>query len=148
MSNQLAEALRLMLEDARHDRVNVENFNKAVDALAAHEAAKPAEPWGYANRRDGQAWSRVVLEGWHAHNMARYDLPLYAAPVAVASPWHPIETAPKDKLVLLFGAKRSEMVVGMFHTRDGWVIDTPAEWASMYTPSHWMPLPQAPKEQA
>ena len=70
-----------------------------------------------------------------------------AAPVAQAEPeWHPIETAPKDTLVLLFGAKRSEMVVGMFHTRDGWVIDTPSEWASMYTPTHWMPLPQPPKE--
>jgi len=30
----LLEALKLMLEDARHDRVTVEVFNQTVDAIA------------------------------------------------------------------------------------------------------------------
>jgi hypothetical protein len=58
--------------------------------------------------------------------------------------WQPIETAPKDVTLLLYGAKRLEMCVGMSHSRDGWVTDTTSEWASMYPPTHWMPLPPAP----
>ena len=139
-----------------------DELEKLREQLAAHEAAKP-EYWEYRPLISHGVWERVTprilgqtveelvseLLAYRYKGKQCYEVrALYAAPVAVASPWHPIETAPKDKLVLLFGAKRSEMVVGMFHTRDGWVIDTPAEWASMYTPSHWMPLPQAPKEQA
>lgn len=60
--------------------------------------------------------------------------------------WQPIETAPKDTTVLLYGAKRLEMCVGMNHSRDGWVTDTTSEWLSMYTPTHWMPLPEPPKK--
>jgi hypothetical protein len=56
----------------------------------------------------------------------------------------PIETAPKDVTILLYGAKRLEMCVGMHHSRDGWVTDTTSEWMSMYPPTHWMPLPAAP----
>jgi len=33
VNQELVEALELMIEDARHDRVNVGVFNKAVDAL-------------------------------------------------------------------------------------------------------------------
>jgi hypothetical protein len=58
--------------------------------------------------------------------------------------WRPIETAPKDVTVLLYGAKRLEMCVGMHHSRDGWVTDTTSEWATMYPPTHWMPLPAPP----
>ena len=58
--------------------------------------------------------------------------------------WQPVETLPDDTLAILHGAKRSEMVIGMRHSRDGWVIDAPSEWASMYPPKHWMPLPAAP----
>lgn len=60
------------------------------------------------------------------------------------SAWQPIATAPIDVCILLYGAKRTGMVVGMNHSRDGWVIDTPSEWASMYPPTHWMPLPPPP----
>lgn len=67
---------------------------------------------------------------------------LPAAPALVA--WQPIETCPKDTVVILYGAKRSEMVIGMYHTRDGWVIDTPSEWVSMYPPKYWQPLPPPP----
>lgn len=58
--------------------------------------------------------------------------------------WMPIESAPKDQTILLYGAKRLEICVGMNHSRDGWVTDTTSEWASMYPPTHWMPLPPPP----
>jgi hypothetical protein len=59
--------------------------------------------------------------------------------------WFPIETAPKDVTVLLYGAKRLGMCVGMHHSRDGWVTDATSEWATMYPPTHWMPLPPPPQ---
>ena len=66
--------------------------------------------------------------------------------IATAVPeWLPIETAPKDVTVLLCGAKRLEMCVGMNHSRDGWVTDTTSGWVSMYPPTHWMPLPPPPE---
>ena len=71
---------------------------------------------------------------------------LVAAQPAVPEGWQPIETAPMDVAVLLYGAKRLELCVGMHHSRDGWVTDTTSEWASMYPPTHWMPLPAAPEK--
>lgn len=61
--------------------------------------------------------------------------------------WMPIETAPKDKLILLYGAKRMEFAVGMHHSRDGWVSDSTAEFLSMYQPTHWKELPRRPSTQ-
>ncbi len=75
-----------------------------------------------------------------------YRAMLAAAPQAPeASPWLPIDSCPMDTLVFLYGAKRLDMAVGMRHSRDGWVTDTSSEWASMYPPTHWMPLPAGPK---
>lgn len=69
----------------------------------------------------------------------------YAAPQpAVAAGWVPIETAPKDTLILLYGAKRLKFAVGMHHSRDGWVSDSTSEFLSMYPPTHWMHIPPAP----
>jgi len=57
--------------------------------------------------------------------------------------WQPIETAPKDQLVLMYypplvaprgGSVRPDMY------RVGYVGDSPRE------PSHWMPLPPPPKD--
>lgn len=60
--------------------------------------------------------------------------------------WMPIESAPKDVAILLYGAKRLGMCVGIHHSRDGWATDTTSEWMSMYPPTHWMPLPPPPKQ--
>lgn len=65
--------------------------------------------------------------------------------------WQPIETAPLNVTLLLYGAKRLEMCVGMNHSRYGWVTDTTSEWVrmypptSIYPPTHWMPLPPPPQ---
>lgn len=63
--------------------------------------------------------------------------------------WQPIETAPKDELILVARTKRMcGPCAAMNHSQDGWVTETPGEWVSIYTPSHWMPLPAAPGSEA
>lgn len=61
--------------------------------------------------------------------------------------WQPIDTAPKDECILLFGAKKTGIVVGMKHSLEGWVIDTPSIWTRMYPPTHWAPLPEPPQKE-
>ena len=63
----------------------------------------------------------------------------------IGNQWQPIETAPKDELILVGPAKRMGICTAMNHTQDGWVTETPSEWVSIYTPTHWMPLPPEPE---
>lgn len=65
---------------------------------------------------------------------------------ALAEGWQPIETVPKDTAILLGPTKRMGICVGMHHSRDGWVTETPSEWVPIYPPTHWRPLPPPPKE--
>lgn len=58
--------------------------------------------------------------------------------------WQPIETAPKDTMILVGPTKRMDICVAMNHSRDGWVTESPSDWHSIYTPTHWMPLPPPP----
>ncbi|CAO3886270.1 hypothetical protein [Achromobacter mucicolens] len=62
--------------------------------------------------------------------------------------WKPIESAPKDELILVGPTKRMGICVAMNHSRDGWVTETCNEWCSIYTPTHWMPLPDKPSKYA
>jgi hypothetical protein len=64
--------------------------------------------------------------------------------------WQPIQTAPKDgACVLLYDNTCEEPVVGFWHA-SGWLV----AWDhSRYDtnfpgcdPTHWMPLPEPPKE--
>lgn len=59
--------------------------------------------------------------------------------------WQPIEIAPKDTEILVTGAKRIGTCVAHNDSRDGWETETSSEWVSIYTPTHWMPLPKAPE---
>lgn len=63
-----------------------------------------------------------------------------------ATQWRPIETAPKDELILVGPTKRMGICAAMYHSRDGWVTETCSDWVPIHTPTHWMPLPPAPKE--
>ena len=59
--------------------------------------------------------------------------------------WQPIETCPIDTMVIFGPTKRmSGPCIGMHHSRDGWVTETPSEWASIYPPKEWMPLDLPP----
>jgi len=72
-----------------------------------------------------------------------------AAQQAAQAPagWLPIETAPKDELILVGPTKRMGICAAMHHSRDGWVTETCSEWATIYTPTHWQPLPRPPQPQ-
>jgi len=84
----------------------------------------------------------------------------YARAAIAAMPqagWQPIETAPKDRQIIL-----SRIFGGIIHQIDvgGWEVspgrddpggyDPPfADWTSNYgieEPTHWMPLPEPPQE--
>lgn len=86
----------------------------------------------------------ALLTGYHQGTQDAITALREALAQPAPERWMPIETAPKDVTILLYGAKRLEMCVGMHHSRDGWVTDTTSEWMSMYPPTHWMPLPAAP----
>lgn len=76
--------------------------------------------------------------------------------------WNPIETAPKDGTRLLLWHKDGYVVSGRWHSDPG--IDNPnayePQWAWWVSdneivmwdggpddhPSHWMPMPELPKE--
>lgn len=58
--------------------------------------------------------------------------------------WLPIDSAPKDTEILVTGSKRIGTCVAHNDSRDGWETETSSEWVSIYTPTHWMPLPKEP----
>lgn len=82
----------------------------------------------------------------HESNYAGWRMDVFAAPQpAIPDGWQPIETAPKDELILVGPTKRMGVCAAMNHSRDGWGTETPSEWVTIYTPTHWMPLPAAPE---
>ena len=137
------DALDAITDDVDGTGLNtMPSFDKAIDAIAALRealAAPQPEPWMH----DCAALCTNDVELW-IDACPHCGKPRAAPPAAPASQWMPIETAPKDVTILLYGAKRLEMCVGMHHSRDGWVTDTTSDWMSMYPPTHWMPLPAAP----
>ena len=154
----LQMALDAITDDVDGTGLNtMPSFDKAIDAITAlREAMASPEPEPVALEsvhltRDTREMCVVRVNGRVAirdngdiiDHMATLEW-FAAPPAAPDSQWMPIETAPKDVTILLYGAKRLEMCVGMHHSRDGWVTDTTSEWMSMYPPTHWMPLPAAP----
>lgn len=75
-------------------------------------------------------------EGWQARAALSHPSP---------QGWQPIETCPMDTMVIFGPTKRmTGPCIGMHHSRDGWVTETPSEWASIYPPKEWMPLDLPP----
>jgi hypothetical protein len=72
---------------------------------------------------------------------------------AEAAAWQPIETAPMDGTAVLCwpfvyfglfeGRGEQEIVVGYFSDDDWWCENAPT--AKQFEPTHWRPLPAAPK---
>lgn len=61
--------------------------------------------------------------------------------------WFPIESAPKDEMILVGPTKILGMCVAMNDSRDGWVTETCFDWHTIYPPTHWMPLPPPPSDE-
>ena len=77
----------------------------------------------------------------------RFDLMNKPTPPVTEDRWLPIETAPKDELILVGPTTQMGICVAMHHSRDGWVTETCSEWSTIYAPTHWLPLPKAPAMQ-
>lgn len=97
-----------------------------------------------------QAWV-TSAENWRSDIDVRKIVadtsPQPAQPAEPVQPgWRDIESAPKDELILVGPTKRMGICVAMHDSRDGWVTETCSEWMTIYTPTHWMPLPAPPKE--
>lgn len=65
------------------------------------------------------------------------------------SEWRPIETAPKDGTLVLLSIG-GEVHIGLF--TNGWGgpdwYDYDEKGAFMFEPTHWMPIPPPPAEEA
>lgn len=138
--------------DRRENRVSRETFSRPFKKSTCDKAV-PITAYNHYSieyrlciKATEDIEDRVILTASQFENIRAAVASLIAERDALvkANEWQPIESAPKDEMILLFGAKRSPMVCGMFHSRDGWVIETPGEWVSMYAPTHWKPLPPPP----
>jgi len=61
---------------------------------------------------------------------------------ALAAQWQPIETAPKDKMVLCYWEDGSFSVSKYYHAKECWAYRM--DDVRLF-PTHWMPLPPKPK---
>lgn len=130
----------------------------AAAGLEAALAAVPAQPvaWTHVDYLTAAEHARQNDYPFAISAQARgptptHDVPLYAAPQAVPVPaWQPIETAPKDRDVLvacshgLYVARYCEHDIEWWHVDDNKHGPFPLRGSS---PTHWQPLPAAPKEQ-
>lgn len=104
------------------------------------------------NVADGWAWEKLTPESqvaWEAAGQAAVDIYRYFIPggdwLGVASQWQPIETLPKHPLapsVLIWDG----IAIGMAT----WNSTTKKLNIHSHTcePTHWMPLPEPPREGA
>jgi hypothetical protein len=83
---------------------------------------------------------------WSTTPVKKNDLRALVAAVT----WQPIETAPKDRIILVTGANglRIDQVIW-----GGWELDNTHNWCDAdgdrhpnAAITHWMPLPEPPKE--
>lgn len=109
-------------------------------ARALHPAAfgdKAAQATGVAARHLAQV-----------RDMARQQA---RAAIAAADQWRPIETAPTQKIILLFAVTDQTMnppnwkMATGFWTPSGWWWDGRQLKDYDHQPTHWMPLPQPPE---
>ena len=138
-----------------------------ANQLAAAPRGAPAEPEGYQQKKIAILLNRLVLASIAKGAQSQLDLAaedritdadleaieqkILAAAAPRCAPqgeWQPIETAPKDRAVLLWWSEASNRpVVGLWCKRGKghWFSDvTDCQEPEGSNPTHWMPLPSAP----
>lgn len=115
--------------------------------------AQPAPAQEPQRRLSSLGMAKAVMETGDPMAFGRVDpvwLEKYtrATEAAIVPQWQPIDSAPKDELILVGPTKRMGICAAMHHSRDGWVTETTSEWVTMYPPTQWMPLPPEPKDAA
>ena len=89
----------------------------------------------------------VHIEAYAAQQCADKDKRIKE--LETASVWQPIETAPKDGTDILLWVNDSEAVTGCTLPNDRyWSMPIPSMYYEYDHPTHWMPLPQPPSDQA
>ena len=124
--------------EATHPELAADMRNRY--ALPKPEPVAYADAFGNVITKATKEFSRNVLTN-------EFNRPLYATPPQsddVRDAWQPIETAPKDEVVLAWIEYRdlSCARVGSFDLAGGFHIDGNARCTDCAT--HWMPLPEAP----
>lgn len=113
-------------------------------SINIEEERKKFDEWYQPNSKPSNAEYFSHLHTW-----------LAAKRVASAKQWQSIETAPKDKFVLLAGPSGYTTLKTTFTTgrtcsdyhKGRWIDhanDDLTDWG--FEPTHWMPLPKAPNE--
>lgn len=134
-----------------------QGFRDGVASLAANSGS---EPVAGMNEYGVRGYLAATIKCWHRLTgdeaaelvaMTQRLAGLYlhpSPPEGRAGGWMPIETAPKDDPIIVAPTKRMGICVAMNDSRDGWVTETCSEWVSIYTPTHWMPIPPPPTSSA
>jgi hypothetical protein len=106
---------------------------------------------GELSEQIARAAAERIAESMLQPSEAIYIVPIIEAAIAESAraQWLPIATAPKDgSPVLLFGRSDSgqRRAVGHYDAKPRPGGYGPWHWGITFQPTHWMPLPQPPKE--
>ena len=114
-------------------------------AIAELENAQPKEPVAYVC---GTYAGRFIVGPVNGVTVLPDGMALYAAPPAPAIPagWQPIETAPKNGRILISRVGHPWVFAAEWSERHRHWATGPSLMDFFANPTHWMPLPQPPKE--
>jgi hypothetical protein len=101
------------------------------------------------------AWSNATVEiGTYANapsaaNSKPSAVTSMRNTVNVMTEWQPIKTAPKDRMIWLYSPEQefagSGQFVGMWYPGGYWMDEDDQRDLVKWPPTHWMPLPEAPR---
>ena len=141
---KLADALESYTGDGHGYQVDDAVLREAASILRAAAAVDVA---GLMDAADRYALSQTDPKHWRAALESALRMAL-----AGREEWQPIETAPKDVAVLLWGKYWNNKDVFQRPLVGQWnPISNPQRWEALgeyrfgIRPTHWMPLPAAPK---
>lgn len=107
-------------------------------------SAEQLEQWTNVARRDD--WHRTLV-GSDIRGMLG-EIERLRSDIDRLTGWRPIETAPppEDEMFIYYEPRGDKRCIGLaYHTKGGGWRDSEGNWSYRLNPTHWMPLPSAPK---